>query len=225
MSDFKVPNDFLVTGYSRIAIQNSLCKDNIIPYSVLCQLILIYYPIINVKSFDKICVDSFRGHKRNLSGFDSLHPDNILINNSTIYASEISSRFNQGENDWIIFKNNTDKNDNIIYYPFKLVVRNRRYFQNRVKSFSFYIGNVEKNKWINLKPNVMTMNVNNHINQYFDLEYEYQDWSLIKKYRLNEYKLELIGNAASPPATHSKFALEYFEIQGVIQSEQQIHER
>ena len=88
----KVPNDAVIMGYSRMVISTSLYKNNVIPYAVLCDLTLIYYPILNVSYPDKLSIHSFRGHKRNLSGFKSLHPENLLLRDGTIYASEISSR-------------------------------------------------------------------------------------------------------------------------------------
>eukprot|EP01084_Bolivina_argentea_P305504 527776_1 len=198
LNNNKLPNDCFLMGYSREAISASLTyKDKAVPYSVLCRLIFMYYPVIDSKPLDTISVHSYRGEKKEyLLGFDSGHPKNILISDEEpYYASEISSKFNANKpNDWIIFQNDESKKGQ--YYPFKLDLQNR-------------------DKWIKLKPNVMEMDIDNVQIQSFELEYEYNDWIIIKNYKLNEFKLELMSNAEEPQFIYSKFCLRYFQLHGL----------
>lgn len=220
-SNGTLPNDLYLTGYSRWWISVSAYKDKIIPYSVLCDLIFIYYPVIDSKPLESMAVHSCRGDKQEyLHGFDSLQPKNILAPDAKLfYASEISSKFTKEEpNDWIIFKD--DSLEEGKWYPFSLDIQNRDWdyiYANRVKKFSFYIGSSELKKWIKLKPEIMEMDVNEIKIQSFELEYTHNDWINIKKYKLNEFKLELIENAKEPKFIYSKFCLRYFRLHGLYQ--------
>eukprot|EP01083_Nonionella_stella_P261953 891265_1 len=113
LNNNKLPNDCFLMGYSREAISASLTyKDKAVPYSVLCRLIFMYYPVIDSKPLDTISVHSYRGEKKEyLLGFNSGHPKNVLISDEEpYYASEISSKFNANKpNDWIIFQNDESK--------------------------------------------------------------------------------------------------------------------
>eukprot|EP01084_Bolivina_argentea_P057762 105517_1 len=142
-----------------------------------------------------IKIHSFRAHKANPSGFHSLHPSNVLNDNETIYASEISGKFRKNENDWMIFECSNDK----LYVPIEICIRNRAGTPaNRIKSFSVSVGNSESKKWIQVEPKCMEMK-NNSMNQSFKIRLDSNSIDVIKKNKFNQYKLEFVENVSTPP--------------------------
>eukprot|EP01084_Bolivina_argentea_P098624 177226_1 len=80
-----VPNDFMIVGYIRMTVGNEIEH---IPFEIFCELILLHYPVLCNFVQIPLKVHLFRGHKRDLHGFKSLHPENLLNDSKDIYASE-----------------------------------------------------------------------------------------------------------------------------------------